>query len=194
MTKIDFKKKLGALYRASAKAVARVDAPKMNFLMVDGKGDPNISEAYAAAVEALFALSYLIKFVVRNGAPAIDYGVVPLEGLWGADDMSTFSVNDKANWKWAMMIMQPEFVSCAMVEDAIAQAKRRKKLAALADVRFESFTEGVCAQIMHVGPFSQKGPTIERLHRFIADSGRKLAGKHHEIYLSDVRRGDPAKW
>ncbi len=194
MAKIDFKKELGALYRPSAKEIVRVDAPKMNFLMVNGNGDPNISEVYSAAVEALFALSYSIKFAVRSGAPAIDYGVMPLEGLWWADDMATFSVNDKANWKWTMMIMQPEFVSSAMVEDAIAEVKRKKELTAIADVRFESFTEGVCAQVMHIGPFSQEGQTIERLHRFVADSGQKLAGKHHEIYLSDVRRADPAKW
>lgn len=194
MTKIDFKKELGALYRPSAKEATQVDMPPMNFLFVDGEGDPNLSEAYSAAVEALFALSYSIKFAARNRTPAIDYGVMPLEGLWWADDMSTFSGNNKADWKWTMMIMQPAFVSSAMVEEARAETKRKKQHAALTDVRFESFTEGVCAQILHIGPFSQEGPTIRRLHQFIANSGQELAGKHHEIYLTDVRRADPQKW
>ncbi len=194
MDKVDFKKELGALYRPSTKEVARVDAPKMGVMMVDGKGDPNSSKTYSAAVEALFALSYSIKFEAKNGALAIDYGVMPLEGLWWTDNMSKFSIDDKANWKWTMMIMQPDVISGAMVEDAITEVKRKKNLSALADVRFEPFTEGACAQIMHVGPFLEEGPTIERLHRFIAACGRKLAGKHHEIYLSNVRKADAAKW
>jgi hypothetical protein len=108
--------------------------------------------------------------------------------------MSKFSINDKANWKWIMMIMQPDFVTRAMVDEAVEELRRKKNPVTLGAVRYEPFTEGTCAQIMHIGPFSAEGPTIERLHKFIADSGCKPVGKHHEIYLSDVRKADPEKW
>jgi hypothetical protein len=166
----------------------------MNYLMLDGKGDPNTSKAYQAGVEALFALSYSIKFIAKKGVLAVDYGVMPLEGLWWSDDMSEFSIEDKTNWKWTMMIMQPDFVSGAMVDEAVEKAGRKKNPSALGEVRFTSLMEGTCAQIMHIGPFSAEGPAIERLHRFISDSGCKPIGKHHEIYLCDIRKTAPEKW
>jgi hypothetical protein len=192
MTKIDLKKELKHLYRPSAKEVAMVDVPGMNFLMIDGQGDPNASPYYQAAVEALFSVAYAIKFKVRNTL-AIDYGVPPLEGLWWADDMAAFSAGDKSGWKWTMMIMQPEFVSTALVCDTIAEVKKKKKLPALDLLRFEPFAEGKSAQILHIGPFSAEGPTVARVHAFI-DTVGKRSGKHHEIYLSDIRKADPAKW
>jgi hypothetical protein len=194
MQKIDFKKELRHLYQPSAREVVVVEVPPLNYLMLDGEGDPNTSPAYQAAVEALFALSYAIKFMVKKGALAIDYGVLPLEGLWWADDMSSFSTADKSNWKWTMMIMQPDFITPTLVSEALKKQKGKAEPSVLEKVRFESFAEGTCAQIMHIGPFSAEGPTIERLHRFIADSGRQRRGKHHEIYLSDIRKADPAKW
>ncbi len=194
MEKIDFKKELKHLYQPSAKEVVQVEVPEMNYLMIDGVGDPNTSTAYQAAVEALFALSYAIKFTAKKGSLALDFGVMPLEGLWWADNMSNFSTDDKSDWKWTMMIMQPNFVTHDMVGRAIEEVRRKKALPVLGEVRFASFTEGMCAQIMHIGPFSSEGPTIERLHKFIADAGRKLAGKHHEIYLSDIRKAVPEKW
>lgn len=108
--------------------------------------------------------------------------------------MLKFSIEDKTNWKWTMMIMQPDFVTGAMVDEAVEEVRRKKNPTALGEVRFASLTEGTCAQIMHIGPFSAEGPTIERLHRFISDSGCKPVGKHHEIYLSDIRKADPEKW
>jgi hypothetical protein len=108
--------------------------------------------------------------------------------------MSKFSIDDKANWKWIMMIMQPDFVTRAMVDEAVAELRKKKNPAGLGALRYEPFTEGTCAQIMHIGPFSAEGPTIERLHKFIADSGCKPVGKHHEIYLSDIRKAAPEKW
>ena len=193
MKKIDFKKELSYLYKASAKEVVLVDVPALNYLMIDGEGDPNQSAAYADAVEALFSISYTIKFLVKKGELAIDYGVMPLEGLWWADDMSQFSVDDKSNWKWTMMIMQPQFVTSAIVEEAMTSVQKKKGLAALSQMRFESVTEGLCAQILHIGPFTEEGPTIERVHEFIDARGTKT-GKHHEIYLSDIRRAAPEKW
>jgi hypothetical protein len=108
--------------------------------------------------------------------------------------MSKFSIDDKADWKWIMMIMQPDFVTRAMVDEAVADLRRKKNPAGLGAVRYEMFTEGTCAQIMHIGPFSAEGPTIERLLMFIAGSGCKPVGKHHEIYLSDIRKAAPEKW
>lgn len=194
MKKIDFKKELKHLYKPSVKSVGRVTVPGMNFLMINGQGDPNTSQEFQDAVEALYSVSYALKFMVKKGDMEIDYGVMPLEGLWWSDDMSTFSVDCKEAWKWTLMIMQPEFISQAMVEGAIKQVRAKKNPVSLSQLRFALFEEGEAAQIMHVGPFSEEGPTIEKVHAFIEESGKVRRGKHHEIYLSDIRRADPAKW
>lgn len=191
--KIDLKRDLKSLYQPSAKQVAEVEVPALRFLMIDGQGDPNTSPAYAEAVEALFSVSYTAKFMLKKGPQAIDYVVMPLEGLWWSDDPSAFVANDRAQWQWTMMILQPDFVEEALIRTAIEEVARKKALPAAAALRLESFAEGRCAQILHVGPFSEEGPTIQRLHEFIDQRGA-LAGKHHEIYLSDIRRADPAKW
>ena len=193
MPKYDLKLELKHLYRPSAKEVAEVEVPSMRFLMIDGQGDPNASPQYAAAVEALFSVSYKTKFLVKKGEQGIDYAVMPLEGLWWADDFSAFAGNDRSKWQWTMMIMQPGFVEEAVIRAAIAEVKRAKALPAVDALRLEHFTEGRCAQVLHVGPFSEEGPTIRRVHDFI-EARTALAGKHHEIYLSDIRRGDPSRW
>lgn len=192
MKKLDLKKSLKFLYQPSAKEVVQVEVPPMKYLMIDGQGDPNTSPEYAQAIEALFSVSYTVKFMVKKGALAIDYGVMPLEGLWWADDMSVFTSNDKARWQWTMMIMQPDFVPDELILEAIRVA-RKKDLPALEQLRLERFTEGRCAQILHIGPFSEEGPTIARVHQFI-DERSVRRGKHHEIYLSDIRRAAPEKW
>jgi len=192
--KVDLKKELKRLYQPPSKAVVEVDVPTMNYLMIDGEGDPNTSPAYVEAVEALFSVSYTAKFIVKKGPQAIDFTVMPLEGLWWADDMSTFTVTDKSNWKWTMMIMQPEFVTRQTIQDAVASVKKKRpSVSALSKVRVESFSEGRCAQVMHIGPFSEEGPTIEKVHQFISTRGR-LTGKHHEIYLSDIRKANASNW
>ena len=193
MEKIDLKKQYPQLYKPSAKSVSLVDVPAFNFLMIDGQGDPNTSESYAYVVEALFSLSYTLKFMVKKSAAGMDYGVMPLEGLWWADDMSAFTTNAKSLWRWTMMIMQPDFIDQNLIDVATQTLFKKKNLPALKDVRFETFHEGACAQILHVGPFSEEGPTIEKVHQFIEASGA-LSGKHHEIYLSDIRKADPANW
>jgi len=193
MDKRDLKAELKHLYQASAKSVVAVDVPTMNFLMIDGTGDPNTSSDYASAVEALFMVSYAAKFIVKKGVTAVDYAVMPLEGLWWADDMSRFSTDDKSNWKWTAMIMQPAFVSQEVIDRALAEVKEKKNPAAISKLRFEPFTEGRCAQVLHLGPFSDEGPAIARVHDFIGARGR-MTGKHHEIYLSDIRKAAPSKW
>jgi hypothetical protein len=192
MRKVDLKKELKHLYLPSAKEVVAVDVPAFQFLMIDGEGNPNTAPAYAAAVEGLFSVSYTAKFMVKK-AQAVDYGVMPAEGLWWADDLSAFTRGDKSLWKWTMMIMQPPFVSRSLIEAAIAEVCRKKGLPAVEALRLETFAEGKCAQVLHLGPFANEGPTIERVHAFI-DARTKRRGKHHEIYLSDIRRADPARW
>lgn len=194
MAKIDYKKEFKHLYSASARKVEMVEVPEWHFLMVDGEGNPNTSRSFGDAVEALYSLSYALKFKVKKSELGIDYGVLPLEGLWWADDMAAFSVDDKEAWKWTVMIMQPEFISGEMVGEATEQVKARKNPTALPLVRFESYLEGKAAQILHIGPFSEEGPTIEKVHAFIEANGHQRRGKHHEIYLSDTRRAAPEKW
>jgi hypothetical protein len=142
----------------------------------------------------LFSLSYTLKFMVKKGEIGVDYGVLPLQALWWSDDMSAFSTGNKDAWKWTVMIMQPEFITPALVEEATKEVQRKKKLGSLSLVRFESFKEGKAAQILHIGPFSEEGPTIEKVHSFIENNGSQRIGKHHEIYLSDIRRAAPEKW
>jgi hypothetical protein len=161
--------------------------------MIDGEGDPNTSLAYKCAVECLFAVAYAIKFAIKRGPKALDYGVMPLAGLWWAEDMSTFSVERKSDWKWTMMIMQPELVGRSTVDVSIDEVRRKKPLPDLDRLRFDVLDEGVCAQTMHLGPFTEEGPTVARVHEFIEANGA-LRGRHHEIYLSDVRKADPRRW
>ncbi|MCD2453555.1 GyrI-like domain-containing protein [Methylicorpusculum oleiharenae] len=193
MSKIDLKRELKHLYKPPARSVATVDVPAMRFLMIDGQGDPNNSTEYAEAVEALFSVSYVTKFSVKRSLSAVDYSVMPLEGLWWSDDWSSFTSGDRSAWKWTMMIMQPDFASDDAISEAIDQVRTKKSLKAIDLLRLESFTEGLCVQTLHIGPFSDEGPTIERIHTYI-ESKAKLRGKHHEIYLSDIRRAAPAKW
>lgn len=192
MPKIDLRKELKHLYGPSSRQVTHAEVPTFQFLMIDGEGDPNTSPTYVQAVQALFSVSYAVKFMVKKGPQALDYAVMPLEGLWWADDMSAFAAHDKSRWKWTMMIMQPDVVGPDLIEAAMTDVRRKTSLPALDKLRFEKFTEGLCAQVLHVGPFSDEGPTIEKLHAFIRERS-SLAGKHHEIYLSDMRRVDPSR-
>jgi hypothetical protein len=193
MQKIDLRKEWKHLYKPSPKKVEIVDVPQMNFLMIDGRGDPNTSQEFQEAVEALFGVSYTAKFMVKKGEIAVDYSVMPLEGLWWMDDMAEFSIERKHEWKWTAMIMQPEYVSADLLQTAMAQVEKKKNPAALSKLRFESYHEGEAAQILHIGPFAEEGPTIAKIHQFIEDNGYALSGKHHEIYLSDFRRAAPEK-
>ncbi len=195
VAKVDFRKQLRHLYNPSAKEVVVVNVPDMQFLMVDGEGNPNTSQEYQEAVEALYAVAYALKFLLKK-EQGVDYVVMPLEGLWWTPDMREFSLEHKENWLWTMMIAQPEEVTAALFERMRAQVQRKKSSPALAKMRLEPFHEGLAAQIMHLGPFAAEGPTIARLHTFIREQGYAFDGteqKHHEIYLSDPRRAAPEK-
>ena len=192
MAKLDLKKEYRQLYNPSAKECSIVDVPEMQFLMIDGTGDPNTSVAYAEAIEALYAMSYTLKFLSK-ATEDTDYVVMPLEGLWWTPDMAEFSAEDKSAWEWTAMIMQPGHITADHVATATDEVRRKKDPAALDRIRFESFTEGLSAQILYFGPYADEAPTIAGIHRFAVDNGYKLRDKHHEIYLSDARRTAPEK-
>lgn len=195
MEKKDYKKELKELYNPSKKEVSTVIVPKMNYLMIDGKGDPNTAKEYADSIQALYPVAYTIKFAIKK-ATGLDFGVMPLEGLWWSDDMSDFITGKKDNWHWTSMIMQPDCVTKEIFEKAVVDVKEKKNPASIDKIRFESFDEGKSAQIMHIGPFADEGPNIKKVHSYILDAGGTFTGKnqkHHEIYLSDMRKTAPEK-
>lgn len=194
MSKTDYKKELKQLYKPSKKTFEIVEVPPLNFLMVDGAGNPNISPDYQELVGLLYGLSFNAKFISKNELGK-DYVVMPLEGLWWADDMNAFTQLDKDDWKWTMMIMQPYHITPEIMEQARADFAKKKPEAAgrLPEVRLAEYDEGQSAQILYIGAYADEGPTIARLHAFIKENGYDRRGKHHEIYLSDPRRTAPEK-
>jgi len=191
MKSIDLKKKLKALYSASATKPSLVEVPPLNALMADGAGDPN-GAAFQEAVGSLYGVAYTLKFMFKKER-AIDYPVMALEGLWDAEDIADFAAGRRDRWQWTLFIVLPDVVTGADVKKAIEAVKARAKLPPRSEVRFGTFDEGRAAQIMHVGPYAAEGPTIERLHRFVEEQGLKLRGRHHEIYMGDPRRAAPEK-
>ena len=190
---LDLTKTHKALYAPSAKEPVIVTVPPFNYLMLDGKGDPNHSPAYQAVVEALYQFSYTLKFAIKK-AGGVDYKVMPLEGLWWAEDMSDFIAGRRDDWLWTMLILQPEPVTPDWVEKTRAQLLAKKDSSPLCGkVRFETYDEGLTVQLMHIGPYAAEGPNIARMHAFAQQQGCHLRGKHHEIYLSDPRRAAPEK-
>lgn len=189
---LDLKKQFRHLYEPRKGEFAIVEVPPMSFLMVDGSGDPNTTPAFQEAVEALYGTAYAIKFSLKKVDSSMDFVVPPLEGLWWADDLSTFHTSDGNTWKWTLMIAQPEAVTENTVRRAIVQMAEKKKHLRLSP-RFEVYEEGRAIQTMHMGPFSEEGPIIERMHASLKEKGYELRGKHHEIYLSDPRRTRPEK-
>jgi hypothetical protein len=191
MEKTDYKKVFKEFYKAPTKPVL-VTVPEFNFLMIDGMGDPNTSQDYADAMEALYGVAYTTKFALKHAGVA-DFSVMPLEGLWWIEGQPEITVEDKDNYSWTSMIMQPDVVSKKTIDDAIVSLKERKDPVALPKLRFESYNEGLSVQIMHIGPWSEEKPTIDRLHAFADEQGFKRRGLHHEIYLSDPRRTAPER-
>ncbi len=191
---IHYKKTLDS-YQAKRGVFRVIDVPTMKYLMVDGSGDPNSAPEYSDAVTALFSVAYKLKFAAREQV-GIDAVVMPLEGLWHAPDMEAFTTRrDKSAWLWTLLIMVPDHVTDAMYADAVAAVGKKKDApAALERLRLEELREGKCVQTLHVGPFDYEGPVLDDLHnRFIPENGLTMRGLHHEIYLSDIRRTDPAR-
>jgi hypothetical protein len=194
---IDPKKTLDS-YRAKRGEFRVLGVPPLQYLMVDGAGDPNTAPEYADAVSSLFPLAYTLKFAARAQL-GIDTVVMPLEGLWHAPDMASFtSRRDKSAWLWTMMIMVPEHITTQMFVDAVdaVEAKAAKKRepvpAALRSVRLATLDEGLSVQTLHVGSYDDEAPVLAELHeRFVPDNGLRITGRHHEIYLGDPRRVEP---
>jgi hypothetical protein len=178
------------LYTAKRDSAEELTVPMMNFLMIDGEGDPNGNPEFQSCSEALYSIAYTAKFALKK-AKKLDYKVPPLEGLWWSERMESFLEGNKDEWKWTLMIMQPKGVTAAMIEKCRQDVLEKKSNPAVPHVRFTEFKEGRVAQIMHVGPYSNERLTIERLHAFIKKRGGILHGKHHEIYLGDPRRTAP---
>lgn len=187
-------RRLDQLYRATT-TPQLVQVPPLKFLCLEGHGDPNMSPAYAAAVQALYSVSYAAKFAV-NKAGGPDFKVSALEGLWWAEDLSTFLTGDKSEWDWTMMIRQPDAVTGDLLARLADGVATKKSMPAARELRLISFEEGAAAQMLHVGPYATEAPTIARLHEFIRDQGFTFDGhrhKHHEIYLGDPRRSAPGR-
>ena len=186
--KVDLKKEL-ASYGARRGVFEIVDVPPLRYLMIDGHGDPN-TQAFADALTTLYSVAYPLKFLSKKELDR-DYVVMPLEALWWADDMAAFSIDrDKSRWDWTAMILTPDWIT----DDQFAHARAAAAAPALDRLRLETLVEGLCVQVLHVGPFDAEGPLLSRLHHeFIPAHALRMSGKHHEIYLSDPRRADPAK-
>ena len=190
MSKTDFKKEIGA-YRARQGRFDVVDVPDLQYLMIDGHGDPNAG-AFTDAAEALYPLAYRLKFASKRTLDR-DYVVMPLEGLWWADDMDSFTASrDKSRWDWTLMIMVPDWIGEEMVATAVAQTAAKAGPRRLHEVRLGSLSEGRCVQTLHVGSYDDEAETLARMHHeFIPGNGLRMVGKHHEIYLSDSRKVAP---
>jgi hypothetical protein len=191
VVKLDLKRELKALYGPTKDKVTVVEVPELRYLMIDGQGDPNTSTRYREAIETLYPVAYTLKFMLK--AEGLDMVVMPLEGLWWAADMGSFLSGDRDAWCWTSMILQPDEVAPALVTKASEQARAKRNPPLIDELRLESYREGKAAQILHIGPYADEAPTIERLHRHIEELGGELRGKHHEIYLSDPKRTAPEK-
>ncbi len=192
MQTYDIKKERKILYAPKPGGFEIIDVPEMGFLMIDGHGDPNISPAYREAIEALYAASYAVRAVAKTKLGRV-HTVAPLEGLWSAEDLKVFRTRDKGAWDWTMMIAQPDWITPELVDEALAAAQK-KQLPSLDLLRFERYPEGRSVQILHVGSFDDEGPTLGRLHdEYLPENGLTPTGRHHEIYLSDSRKTEPAR-
>lgn len=187
--KTDFKKTRKEFFAAKGE-FSLVTLPRVNYLMIDGAGAPE-SDDFTSALELLYPVAYTLKS--QQKALGADFGVPPLEGLWWADEPSAFTGNRREEWKWTLMIMVPDAVTQSDLEFAKAEVLRKKSLDA-STIRLEHFEEGLCAQVMHIGPYSNEGLVLERLHSaYMPEHGLTFNGHHHEVYLSDARRVEPAK-
>jgi hypothetical protein len=191
MEKIDYKKIFKEFYNPPKKPVI-VDVPEFNFIMIDGRGNPNEAQEYQDVLQALYGISYAIRFKLKK-ENRVNYKVMPLEGLWYVEGGAEFDMTKKDDWSWTSMIMQPEPVTSNDIAEAEIHLKEKKNPPALSKIRFESLNEGLSVQIMHVGPYSEEQPTIETMHAYVEENGYKLRDKHHEIYLGDPRRTAPEK-
>ncbi len=186
--KTDFKKELDS-YQADSHKFRIVQVPRLRYLMVDGHGDPNTSQEFADAIAALYPVAYKLKFASKQELGK-DYVVMPLEGLWWADNMETFtSVRDKSQWNWTLMIMVPDWITGDMFEEAVTKVTAGDKPASLDRLRLETLDEGTCVQTLHIGSYDDEADILDQMHhQFVPEHGLRMVKKHHEIYFSDFRK------
>ncbi len=197
MLKIDLKKELKYLYAPPAKAVVIVEVPELQFAMIDGAMEtgtlPGDSPRFQEAIQALYGVSYTLKFAAKKRAEnPVDYPVMALEGLWSVDE-GEFDITRPGNWRWTLMILHPDVVTPDMFEEARQQVRKKRPSPAVERLRLERFGEGLCIQTMHVGPYADEPRTIERMKAFAAENGLAYRGRHHEIYMGDPRQAAPEK-
>ncbi|WP_033440615.1 GyrI-like domain-containing protein [Saccharothrix sp. NRRL B-16314] len=192
MTPYDVKRELKELYAPKNRGWALVDVPPQQFIACAGEGDPNTAPEYARAVEALYSVAYALKFASKRAGR--DFVVGPLEGLWWSDDPAVFTAREKDSWQWRMLISQPEWITAQDVEGAVEATLAKKKLPAVAEVRHERLEEGTCAQVLHIGSYDDETPILATLHdEYLAANDLVMTGLHHEVYIGDPRRAEPAK-
>lgn len=193
MSKIDFKKTLDG-YQAKHHEFRIVDIPALQYLMIDGHGDPNTSQEFKDAITALYPVAYKLKFASKLELSK-DYTVMPLEGLWWAEDMSTFTTaRDKSQWDFTLMIMQPDWITQAMFTAAVDKVAEKPASLSLSKVRLETLDEGMSVQTLHIGSFDDEADILDTMHSdFIPANNLRMVGKHHEIYFSDFRKVAPEK-
>lgn len=191
--KIDLKKQI-ATYAAPRGRFELVSVPVSQFLMIDGHGDPNTTQAYADALTTLYPVAYKLKFLSKNELDR-DYTVMPLEALWWSEDMASFTAaRDKSQWDWTVMIMAPDWIAAEHFDAAREEVQRKGGAPALDAIRLETLDEGLAVQTLHLGPYDDEGPVLDAMHHdFIPSQALRMTGKHHEIYLSDPRRTAPEK-
>lgn len=193
MSKYDIKRELKKFYAPKNRSWELVEVPSQQFIGMDGSGDPNTSQAFANAVEALYSVAYTIKFASKKTLDR-DFVVGPLEGLWWADDPSVFVSREKGAWDWRLLISQPDWITVAMISDACAKAQAKKGLDTIAQVFHAELHEGMSAQALHIGSYDDEGPLLADLHdSYMTANNLTFNGPHHEIYLSDRRKTEPAK-
>lgn len=192
MDKIDLRKQYKTLYSPSAKAFSLIEIPPLQYLMIDGHGDPNTSQRFQDALQTLYSLSFTLKFALKK-SQGVDFTVMGLEGLWWMPDMREFTVERKADWDWTLLMLQPDFITPQMIEEIARSLTAKGKAPLAAETRLETLEEGLCVQILYIGAYKDEGAVIAGMHAFIAEQGYARTGKHHEIYLSDMRRVAPEK-
>ncbi len=197
MNKVDLRKKYREFYNPPTGRVTVVTIPNFHFVMIDGRiepgASPGTSTAFQQAMEALYGIAYSLKFMskLRNENP-VDYTVMGLEALWWIED-GDFDITKPDNWCWTAMIMQPEHITESMFREAQEQLKKKKMNPGIDKLRFENFIEGLCVQIMHIGPYSTEQTSVKKMQEYATQNGYEMQHKHHEIYIGNPLRSDPAR-
>jgi hypothetical protein len=193
MNAYDVRRELKGLYAPRNRTWERVEVPPQRFLAVDGEGDPNTAPAYTAAVQAVYTVTYTLKFAAKR-AGGRDFKVGPLEALWWAEDYAAFTGRDKDAWRWTVMIALPEWVEEQAWAEAAGAPRQEKGNPAHCPGPALHLDEGLCAQALHIGPYDAEGPLLAELHqRWLPENGLRESGLHHEVYLNDPRRSAPER-